>query len=155
MNIDIVEGATDKSDSGLRAILSAQAKLRIFIAVPVVIVEALLYLMSPDGVAGRLVRDDRLLCLCRHHPRAGALPALRAAAAAVLATAVLDPLALSAWLVVMGEYGSIMVGFYLYAILASVSAPAAPLMRLCQLTAVASFLLVFLSVPYWQQHPTI
>ena len=28
-------------------------------------------------------------------------------------------------------------------------------MHLCQLTAIASFLLVFLSVPYWQQNPTI
>ncbi len=156
MNIDIVEGATDKSDSGLRAILSAQAKLRIFIAVPVVIVEALLYLMSPDGVAGRLVALTTGYCayvaiihvLVRYRHSVPPQQLL-------LATAVLDPLALSAWLVVMGEYGSIMVGFYLFTILGFGFRTGRPLMRLCQLTAVASFLLVFLSVPYWQQHPTI
>ena len=41
---DIVEGALDKTETGLRAILAAQARVRVVIALPVVLVEAYLYL---------------------------------------------------------------------------------------------------------------
>lgn len=50
---DIVEGAPDRSEPALRAILGAQAKVRIGIAIPVVIVETGLYLASPENVAAR------------------------------------------------------------------------------------------------------
>ncbi|SFN51254.1 ATP-binding protein [Dokdonella immobilis] len=153
---DIVEGALDKTESGLRAILSAQARVRAVIALPVVIVEALLYLTSPEGVASRLLALTLGYCayvvamhVLVHHRKS--VPAHYL----LVASAVLDPLALSAWLVVIGEYGSIMVGFYLFTILGFGFRTGRPLMHLCQLTTIASFLLVFLSVPYWQANPTV
>ena len=156
MITNIVEGATDRSESGLRAILSAQARLRLLIAAPVVIVEAALYLTSDEGVASRLVWLTVAYCvyvltlhfLVRHRQSISARDLL-------VATAVLDPLALSAWLAVTGEYGSLIVGFYLFTILGFGFRTGRPLMYLCQLTAVAGFVLVFLSVPYWQDSPTV
>ena len=153
---DIVEGATDRSEAGLRAILVTQSKVRIGIAVPVVIIEAMLYLTSPESVAVRLVVLTACYCLyvlmvqllIRYRSSLGARELL-------VATAVLDPLALSAWLAVTGEYGSLIVGFYLFTILGFGFRTGRALMYLCQLTAVASFLLVFLSVPYWQGNLTL
>ena len=62
MYLDIVEGATDKSESGLREILVSQAKLRVFIAAPVVVIETILYLLSPDNIAGRLAALTACYC---------------------------------------------------------------------------------------------
>jgi two-component system, sensor histidine kinase RpfC len=153
---DIVEGALDKTEPGLRAILAAQARVRVVIALPVVLVEAFLYLTSTEGVAGRLLALTLGYCayvvamhVLVHHRKSVPSQYL------LVASAVLDPLALSAWLVVIGEYGSIMVGFYLFTILGFGFRTGRPLMHLCQLTAIASFLLVFLSVPYWQANPAI
>lgn len=156
MIADIVEGAIDKSDTGLRAILFNQAKLRIFIAAPVVVIETILYLMSPNSVATRLALLTLGYCLyvivlhalVRYRP---SIPARNL----LVVTAVLDPLALSAWLVVTNEYGALIVGFYLFTILGFGFRTGRPLMVLCQLTSIAGFFLVFLSVPYWQAHPTI
>ncbi|HET9032760.1 MAG TPA: ATP-binding protein [Dokdonella sp.] len=153
---DIVEGAIDKSDSGLREILSDQGMLRICIAVPVVLIEAFLYLMSPNSVAERLIVLTMGYCLyvvilqglVRYRT---SLPARNL----LVATAVLDPLALSAWLVVTNEFGTLIVGFYLFTILGFGFRTGRPLMHLCQLTSIAGFVLVFLSVPYWQVHPTL
>ena len=115
---DIVEGALDKTETGLRAILAAQARVRVVIAVPVVLVEAYLYLASTEGVAGRLFALT--LGYCAYVVAMHVLVHYRKSVPAhylLVASAVLDPLALSAWLVVMGEYGSIMVGFYLLTII--------------------------------------
>lgn len=155
MITDIVEGIGDKSESALRHILKAQATLRIMVAVPVIIVETILYLGSPASVASRLVVLSALYCayilalrVLVHFPKIVSSRAL------LVATAVLDPLALTAWLVVTGEYGGLIVGFYLFTILGFGFRTGRPLMYLCQLTAVAGFLLVCLSVPYWQEHLT-
>lgn len=155
MITDIVEGIADKSESALRHILKAQATLRILVAVPVIIVETILYLGSPASVAARLVVLSILYCvyilalrLLVHFPQIVSSRAL------LVATAVLDPLALTAWLVVTGEYGGLIVGFYLFTILGFGFRTGRPLMYLCQLTAVAGFLLVCLGVPYWQEHLT-
>ena len=153
---DIVEGTPDRSEAGLRAILAAQAKVRIGIAIPVVIIEAVLYLASPENVAARLVLLTACYCLyvlivhllLRYWTPLHARELL-------VATAVLDPLALSAWLAVTGEYGSLIVGFYLFTILGFGFRTGRALMYLCQLTAIGGFLLVFFSVPYWQANPTL
>lgn len=151
MIADIVEGATDRSEAGLRAILVAQSSVRIGIAIPVVIVEAVLYLASPESVAARLVALTA--CYCLYVLTVQLLVRYRTSLPArelLVTTAVLDPLALSAWLAVTGEYGSLIVGFYLFTILGFGFRTGRALMYLCQLTAIAGFLLVFLSVPYWQ-----
>jgi two-component system sensor histidine kinase RpfC len=152
MTTDIVEGAFDKSEAGLRSILLAQAKLRVLIAVPVALTEAVLYVMAPDSVASRLVWLTGGYCayivilqlLVRYRVPARHLLA---------ATAVLDPLALSAWLMVTGEYGALITGFYLFTILGFGFRTGRPLMYLCQATALVGFALAFLVVPYWQERP--
>jgi two-component system sensor histidine kinase RpfC len=154
--IDLVEGAIDRTDAGLRKVLAAQSRMRIIVAFVVVGAEAWFHLLSPDAMVGRLVAVSlaygayvlAMSVLVRR-------PALVPAHHLLLASAVLDPLALSAWLVVFGEYGSIMVGFYLFTILGFGFRTGRPLMHLCQLTSVAGFLLVFLSVSFWQIHPVI
>ncbi|MBL0162328.1 MAG: response regulator [Xanthomonadales bacterium] len=156
MIADIVEGSPDRSEAGLRAILVAQAKLRVFVAIPVVIIEAGLYLASPENIATRLVLLT--LCYCLYMLAVHLLVRYRTSLPArelLVATAVLDPLALSAWVAVTGEYGSLIVGFYLFTILGFGFRTGRALMYLCQLTAVAGFLLVFLSVPYWQGNSTL
>lgn len=156
MNTDIVEGAIDKSESGLRSILAAQTKLRVFIAVPVAIGETLLSQMSPGSIAGPSVAVT--VCYCVYIVALHLLGRYRTSLPArdlLVATAVLDPMALSAGLFVTGEYGSLIVGFFLFTILGFGFRTGRPLMYLCQMTAITSFLLVFLSVPYWQQHSII
>ncbi len=156
MIADLIEGAPDRSDAGLRAILLAQAKLRIFIAIPVVFIEAGLYLASPENVAAKLV--VLTACYCLYVLAVHLLIRYRTSLPArelLVATAVLDPLALSAWLAVTGEYGSLIVGFYLFTILGFGFRTGRALMYLCQLTAIAGFLLVYLSVPYWEGHTTL
>lgn len=156
MIVDIVEGATDKSEAGLRAILRAQSNLRIFIAIPVVILEALLYELSPGALALQLI--VLTACYCVYVATMHLLVHYRPSTPSrhlLLATAVLDPLTLSAWLVVTGEYGSLIVGFYLFTILGFGFRTGRLLMYLCQVTAIASFLLVFLRAPYWQQNTTV
>jgi two-component system, sensor histidine kinase RpfC len=156
MTTDIVEGAIDKSEAGLRAVLAAQGKVRILIAAPVVIIEAVLYIASPGGVASRLVALTA--AYCAYVVTLHLLVAYRRDVPAqhlLVASAVLDPLALSAWLVVIGEYGSLISGFYLFTILGFGFRTGRPLMYLCQLTAIAGFVLALLSVPYWQRHPVV
>jgi two-component system, sensor histidine kinase RpfC len=156
MNMDIVEGAIDKTDAGLRKVLAAQSRMRVVVALVVVGAEIWFHLSTPDAMVGRLVAVSLSYCayvlamvLLVRSP--GRVPAQHL----LLATAVLDPLALSAWLVVFGEYGSIMVGFYLFTILGFGFRTGRPLMHLCQLTSVAGFLMVLLSVPFWQLHTVI
>ena len=154
MITDIAEGALDKSEAGLRAVLLTQARVRVAIAVPVGVSEAVLYLASAEGVPARMAALSTVYflyvlvtyLLVRHHP---AVPSRSLLAA----TAVLDPLALSAWVVVTGEYGALMTAFYLFTILGFGFRVGRPLMYLCQVTAIAGFAMAFLSVPYWQQRP--
>ena len=156
MNIDIVEGAIDRTDVGLRTILAAQSRMRVIVALVVVGAEIWFHLSTPDAMVGRLVAVSvtysayvlAMILLVRSPERVSAQNLM-------LVTAVLDPLALSAWLIVFGEYGSIMVGFYLFTILGFGFRTGRPLMHLCQLTSVAGFLMVLLSVPFWQGHPVI
>jgi hypothetical protein len=64
MTTDIVEGAFDKSESGLRAILAAQGKVRVLIAAPVVVVEAILYFTTPDGCSSSPRPTAPTSCCC-------------------------------------------------------------------------------------------
>jgi two-component system sensor histidine kinase RpfC len=154
MNTDIVEGALDKSEAGLRRVLATQARVRVLVAVPVGVTEAILYVTSPDSVPSRMVALSTVYFLYvllawllgRFSP---AVPSRSLLAA----TAVLDPLALSAWVVVTGEYGALMTAFYLFTILGFGFRVGRPLMYLCQVTAIAGFAMAFLSVPYWQERP--
>ncbi|MEP6881921.1 MAG: ATP-binding protein [Dokdonella sp.] len=153
---DIVEGATDKTEPGLRNILKAQAKLRAYIATPFVVIELYLLLVFPGIVSkgvlaltvGYYLYIVGLQLLVRFSTSMSSRRLL-------VATAVLDPIVLTAWLLMTGPYGSLMVGQFLFTILGFGFRTGRPLMHLCQATTVSSFFVVFFVVPYWHQNPVI
>jgi two-component system sensor histidine kinase RpfC len=153
MTTDIVEGAIDRSQAGLRGILFAQSRLRLMLAAPIVLGSALVYARWPGSIPERFVPITVVYCLyvlsvhvlirkrARLSPRA-----------LLIATAILDPIALSAGLMVTVEYGALITGFYLFTILGFGFRTGRPLMYLCQATAIAGFALAFVFEPYWQEH---
>jgi len=154
---NLVEGASNKTEPGLRAILFAQAKLRILLAVPVVMGELFLFLVAPHMIAGWPLALIGIYCayILAAYLLARYLVTMPARYLLV-STAMLDPLAISAWLMVTGnEYGSLLVGFYLFTILGFGFRTGRPLMHLCQITTIASFVLVYFVAPYWQRHPVV
>jgi hypothetical protein len=50
MNVNFIEGVLDKSESGLRAILLAQLRVRVGVAIPVIVADLVLFLTSPNGL---------------------------------------------------------------------------------------------------------
>ena len=70
----------------------------------------------------------------------------------VLATAILDPLMLSAWLALMGEGASLFVCFYLFTILGFGFRIGISAMRLCQAASLAGFALVVSVSPVWHSN---
>jgi two-component system, sensor histidine kinase RpfC len=70
-------------------------------------------------------------------------------------TAVMDPLLLSAGLVLMGQTGQLFVCFYLFIILGFGFRVSPDAMLICQTAAVVGFVLVTLISPVWQAHQVI
>lgn len=70
-------------------------------------------------------------------------------------TAVADPLMESSWIPAMGEYGGLVIGFYLFTILGFGFRTGVSLMRVCQVSAIAGFVAVLFVVPFWQTHIVI
>ena len=50
MNVNFIEGVLDKSDAGLRAVLLAQWRVRVGVAIPVIVADLVLFLTSPNGI---------------------------------------------------------------------------------------------------------
>ncbi|MDQ2701794.1 MAG: ATP-binding protein [Pseudomonadota bacterium] len=73
--------------------------------------------------------------------------------AMVVATAVLDPLMLSAWLFVGGESSVLFIGFYLFTILGFGFRIGPVAMQLSQAMSIAGFGLVAATSPAWRDHP--
>lgn len=73
--------------------------------------------------------------------------------ALVVATAILDPLMLSAWLMVVGQASPLFVGFYLFTILGFGFRIGRPAMHLCQLLSLVGFGMVMLLSPFWRAQP--
>ena len=71
----------------------------------------------------------------------------------VAATAVLDPLMLSAWLFIGGESSVLFIGFYLFTILGYGFRIGRTAMQLCQAMSIAGFGLVSATSPAWQDKP--
>jgi two-component system, sensor histidine kinase RpfC len=156
MYLDIVEGATDKTENGLRNILKSQAKLRAYVATPFVVIEICLLTFYPNSISegvlaltvGYYLYIMAVQLLVRYWTSMSSRHLL-------VATAILDPTVLAAWLLMTGEYGSLMVGQFLFTILGFGFRTGRPLMHLCQFTTVCLFLLVLVFVPFWRQNPTI
>jgi len=154
--MNLVEGAQDKTEPGLRAILFAQAKIRLVVAIPVIVIDSLLYFMSPGGI------ELWFLALMSGYAAYASVPFWlipRSNYAALqyllLATAILDPLVLSVWIALTDVYGALIAGFYLFTTLGFGFRTGRPLMHICQLTSIAGFTLVLATDPYWQHNSVI
>jgi two-component system sensor histidine kinase RpfC len=71
----------------------------------------------------------------------------------IIATAILDPLMLSAWLAIINEAGSLFICFYLFTILGFGFRMGPKPMLICQLGSIFGFCIVVLVAPIWEQHP--
>lgn len=71
----------------------------------------------------------------------------------VVATAILDPLMLSAWLFIVGQASPLFVGFYLFTILGFGFRIGRQAMHLCQAVSMLGFGLVAMLSPDWSSHP--
>ncbi len=156
MNINLIEGVTDKSEHGLRAILIAQAKVRLYVAIPVILSDLVLFFITPGGV------PFWFICLTLAYCGYAALPyrLIRGATHAslqmlLLATAISDPLVLSVWIALTGKFGSLLVGFYLFTTLGFGFRTGRPLMHLCQMVSILGFTALLAIAPYWQQNVVI
>lgn len=71
----------------------------------------------------------------------------------LVATAILDPLMLSAWLLVAGQASPLFVGFYLFTILGFGFRIGRQAMHLCQVVSILGFALVAWLSPDWRENP--
>ncbi len=156
MNVNFIEGVHDKTASGLRAILAAQAKVRSYFAITVIISDLTLFFVTPDGIPvwflGLTAGYGAYVLLPHTVLRNDSYSILRAL---LIATAVFDPLMLSVWIALTGVYGSLIAGFYLFTTLGFGFRTGRPLMHLCQITSIAGFVLALACNPYWQQNKVI
>jgi len=154
--MNLVEGAHDKTTSGLRAILIAQAKIRVCVALPVIVCDLVLYFLTPGGIPIWFVGLTVAYCAYALTPywllRNSTYASLQFL---LLATAILDPLVLSVWIALTGVYGTLIAGFYLFTTLGFGFRCGRPLMHICQITSIAGFVLVLAAEPYWQQNLVI
>jgi two-component system sensor histidine kinase RpfC len=156
MNINLIEGVHDKTEHGLRAILLAQAKVRLFVAIPVILADLVMFFTTPGGVPFWFICLTAGYCVYAALPyrlaRIGSYASLQPL---LIATAISDPLVLSVWIAVTGKFGSLIVGFYLFTTLGFGFRTGRPLMHLCQIVSIIGFVLVLALNPYWQQNSVI
>ena len=155
MVFNLIEGVLDKSDKGLRDVLLAQAKVRVAVAIPVILTDIVLYFISHTGVpfwfawltVGYAVYAVIPFVLARD----AASAALRSL---LVCSAISDPLVLSIWIASTDKFGGIIAGFYLFTTLGFGFRTGRPLMYLCQVTSICTFFLILAFAPYWQEHLT-
>jgi len=131
--------------------LQAQAKLRLVVAV-LIIVSGLIGLPDVGAhpwvaiVAVTHIFYALLLVLIARKIRPSSLKIF------ANSSAVLDPLLLTAWLPLVGEYGGLIVGFYLFTVLGFGFRIGQRQMHIAQVASVLGFATVLLVVPFWRQH---
>ena len=135
--------------------LRAQARVRLFLSFPVVILGGAAFYML--GNQTPLVPLLGLLQLLYTLCIAGLVlrRKVQSVERLLLATSILDPLVLSIWLPLMNEYGGLVVGFYLFTTLGFGFRTGIREMRICQAVSIIGFSAVMLVVPFWQHHPVI
>ena len=155
MTVQILESAADRSEARLKAILAAQARVRVGAALPV-IAGNLVYFMLSGALPAWFFPLTVAYCLYALSPywflrgtRYALLERL------LVATAILDPVFLSGFIVGMGEYGSLIVCFFLFSILGYGFRTGRPMMFLCQFVSLAGFALVLAFNEYWRQHVVV
>ncbi len=153
MNDNFIEGVQDKTARGLRAILTAQANVRLYVAIPVILCELVLMHAAPAGIPGWFAALAGSYCIYALTPylliRGGSHASLLRL---LIASAVFDPVVLTVWIALTNEYGSLIAGFYLFTMLGFGFRTGRPLMHLCQIASIIGFAAVLICSPYWQQH---
>ncbi|HST26744.1 MAG TPA: hypothetical protein VLK26_00060 [Rudaea sp.] len=146
MIIDFTEGVLDKSDKGLRDVLLAQAKVRVAVAIPVILTDIALYFILHNGVpfwfAWLTVGYAVYAVIPFVLTRGAASAALRSL---LVCSAISDPLVLSIWIASTDKFGGIIAGFYLFTTLGFGFRTGRPLMYLCQITSICAFFLILAS----------
>ncbi|HTI95026.1 MAG TPA: ATP-binding protein [Rudaea sp.] len=155
MIFNLIEGVLDKSDKGLRDVLLAQAKVRVAVAIPVILTDIVLYFILHNGVpfwfAWLTVGYAVYAVIPFVLARGAASAALRSL---LVCSAISDPLVLSIWIASTDKFGGIIAGFYLFTTLGFGFRTGRPLMYLCQITSICTFFLILAFAPYWQEHLT-
>ena len=145
--------ATRKADTMLRAAVLAQARLRMIFASPVFVGELFLYSSLPASTRGWFVAF--LVAYCAYCLSAYLLARFQSPIPRrhlLTATTILDPLALSVWIIFAGEYGSLIVGFYLFTILGFGFRTGRKRMHVCQVASIFGFIAVLFVAPFWRDH---
>jgi len=151
-----VEGIYDKSDAGLRSILYAQTKVRLVVALPVMLIDMILLFTVADGVSPWFIALSAMYCLYALAPFKVAPRCSHSTLAYLLiATAVLDPIVCTAWIILTRGYGSLIAGFYLFTTLGFGFRTGRPLMHLCQAVSIIGFVLAFAYDPFWHRAPIV
>lgn len=135
--------------------VKAQARVRAMVGIPIVLAGllALLYRGVPIELVGPVAFVQfgyiALMLFLAEHSRPFSAEQL------AFATAILDPLFLSAWLPMAGEVGGLVVGFYLFTILGFGFRTGPRLMLVCQIASIAGFSTVMLIESFWRQHQMV
>ena len=135
--------------------LKAQAKLRSIVGIPLILA-GLLYLVHsavPANLVGSVAFVHSSYIVLMLFLASRSLPF--SADKLLFATAILDPLLLSAWLPIAGERGGLAVGFYLFTILGFGFRTGPRLMLVCQIASIVGFSSVLLFDSYWRQHEMV
>jgi len=135
--------------------LKAQAKLRVILGIPLILI-GLLYLVRsgvPANLVGPVAFAHSSYIVLMLFLAFRSLPLT--ADTLLVATAILDPLLLSAWLPMSGERGGLAVGFYLFTILGFGFRTGPRLMLVCQIASIVGFSSVLLFDSYWRQHEMV
>lgn len=145
--------------------LFAQAKVRTKVGVPVIVVMSAVtwYWDSTHGPMGLIgvaaiaalylayiACIDYLVFSLKHSIKQDAQKVARM----VTATAILDPLILSAWLATAGELGRLLVPFYLFTILGFGFRMGPRPMVICQIASIVGLCFVMTASPIWRQQLT-
>jgi two-component system, sensor histidine kinase RpfC len=155
-NLNLFEGMHDASEGGLRRLLLAQAKVRLGFAAIVVCFETYLFSVAAHGIpfwflllaSGYGLYVAIPFCLV-------ALRSERVSRTVLVATAVSDPLMMTVWIVLTGEFSSLIAGFYLFTTLGFGFRTGRPLMHLCQVASIVGFTIVFVCDPYWRSNAIV
>ncbi len=142
-------------NDGLLKTVQSQAIVRAAFGLPIIIIGG--YLLARNGTGGIWVPLVGALIVfyiafTTYCAFSGKLVGPQRLA---LATAVIDPLMESSWIPVMGEYGALVTGFYLFTIMGFGFRTGLKLMWICQISAIAGFSAIFFLGPFWQEYPVI
>lgn len=145
--------ATNKSDSALRAALLPQSKLRMIFASPVLIGELFFY--PGIGAQTRWSFIVFVAAYCVYCLSAFLLARFHSPIKyrhLLTATTVLDPIALSGWIIFADKYGGLISGFYLFTVLGFGFRTGRMRMHVCQFFSVVGFVGVLCVSAFWQYH---